>query len=146
MIIEKKRLVYNNNHEILFLMIPNTAHKETNKEKINRERKNNLTPVIIQILYVFPPMHYTHCLWGISGSRFWPPERSLLQGREKLFRLTRRNMASLHAHRCDTIAFLVYHYVFKLTAGVLPTNARCLPSVVRGYLLRKCQQFISKQC
>ena len=28
-IIEKKRVVYNNNHEILFLMIPNTAHKET---------------------------------------------------------------------------------------------------------------------
>ena len=120
-------------------------------------------------------MHYTHCLWGISGSRYWPqndldcndehapnpvgfwtqclralsrffplsqflsnfvghshyhpikvtveaflspylsPISQKLQTsykllwivREKLFRLTRRNMASLHAHRCDTIAFLV---------------------------------------
>ena len=34
-------------------------------------------------------------------------------GREKLFRLTRRNMASLHAHRCDTIAFLVFSSCFS---------------------------------
>ena len=127
-------------------------------------------------------MHYTHCLWGISGSRFWPPERSWLQCqtctkshwflhavlaspfyvlspipisfklrrhshyhpikvtveaflspylspisqklqtsckllwivREKLFRLTRRNTASLHAHRSDTIAFLVAMTTFVI--------------------------------
>ena len=34
-------------------------------------------------------------------------------GREKLFRLTRRNTASLHAHRCDTIAFLVRYLLFS---------------------------------
>ena len=35
--------------------------------------------------------------------------------REKLFRLTRRNMASLHAHRCDTIAFLVFSFSLSLS-------------------------------
>ena len=148
-------------------MIPIKRHKEREKKQFNSGQ--NTDPVR------FPLMHYTHCLWGILGSRFWPPDRSLLQwrtctkstwflhavlaspfyvlshipisfklrrhshyhpikvtveaflspylspisqklqtsykllwiGREKLFRLTRRNMASLHAHRCDTIAFLV---------------------------------------
>ena len=138
-------------------------------------RKNNLTPFITQILYVFRPcitrivygvyrVHafgpqndfdrndehalnpigfYTQCLRALSRffspipisfklrrhshyhpikvtvkaflSPYLSPISQKLQTsykllwivREKLFRLTRRNMASLHAHRCDTIAFLV---------------------------------------
>ena len=94
-IIEKKRVVYNNYHEILFLMIPNTAHKET---WIEREKQFNLGHNTDPVR--FPP-HALHAL-SIGHIGF-----TLLAPRTILIAMTNMNQIPLVFARCACEPFLV---------------------------------------